>query len=86
MQVCFISITIKNSMVSLSYIPTENSYLMSFFSGFESILEGLLGPELLEDLKLFKGKCQFFFFFLLPVCPGIYKYHKDTNDNSVAFA
>lgn len=73
----------KNSMVSLSYIPTENFYLMSFFSGFESILEGLLGPDLLEDLKLFKGKCQFF---LLPVCPGISKYHKDTNDSSVAFA
>lgn len=50
-------------MVSLSYIPTENFYLMSFFLGFESILEGLLGPELLEDLKLFKGKCQFFFFY-----------------------
>lgn len=25
-------------------------------SGFESILEGLFGPELVEDLKLFKGK------------------------------
>lgn len=29
------------------------------FQGFESILEGLLGPELLEDLKLFKGKNLF---------------------------
>lgn len=25
-------------------------------SGFESIIEGLLDAELLEDLKLFKGK------------------------------
>lgn len=25
-------------------------------AGFESILEGLFGPELVEDLKLFKGK------------------------------
>uniref|UniRef100_A0A667XPU1 Uncharacterized protein n=1 Tax=Myripristis murdjan TaxID=586833 RepID=A0A667XPU1_9TELE len=24
--------------------------------GFESILEGLFGPQLIEDLKLFKGK------------------------------
>lgn len=26
------------------------------FSGFESILEGLFGSALVEDLKLFKGK------------------------------
>lgn len=28
-------------------------------SGVESILEGLFGPELVEDLKLFKGKNLF---------------------------
>lgn len=31
------------------------------FQGFESILEGLLGPELLEGLKLFKGKNLFYY-------------------------
>uniref|UniRef100_A0A669DN87 Uncharacterized protein n=1 Tax=Oreochromis niloticus TaxID=8128 RepID=A0A669DN87_ORENI len=27
--------------------------------GFESILEGLFGSALVEDLKLFKGKCLY---------------------------
>lgn len=37
-------------------------YMLKFYwisglsLGFESILEGLFGPELVEDLKLFKGK------------------------------
>lgn len=35
-------------------------------SGFESIIEGLLDPKLLEDLKQFKGKI--FFFILWQVC------------------
>ena len=33
--------------------------LCSFSSGFESILEGLFGPGLVQDLTLFKGKSTF---------------------------
>lgn len=38
---------------------------MCFSSGFESILEGLIAPELLKDLKVFKGKFLFVSFVVL---------------------
>lgn len=35
---------------------------MSFLPGFQNILDGLIGPELVEDLKLFKGESFFFLY------------------------
>lgn len=45
------------------------------FQGFESILEGLLGPELLEDLKLFKGK-NLFHYDTSGVIIHVYEWHE----------
>lgn len=50
-----------NPLSQFAIITDTECWIYRLSSGFESILESLLGPELLDELKLFKGKNVFLY-------------------------